>query len=106
MTLPTGPSGRVLQRLRRQRDRRSDRAEIEIAEPVLRAARHDFLHELALRVEQLVDPLLERPETDQAVYEDRLPLPQAMHTIRCLLLDGGIPPAVEVEDVVRRRQVQ
>src|SRR3954464_8483895 len=29
-----------------------------------------------------------------------------MCPVRCLLLDGRVPPTVEVEDVVRRRQVQ
>ena len=43
---------------------------------------------------------------DQAVHEHRLALPEAVHTVGRLLLDGRVPPAVEVEDVVRRRQVE
>ncbi len=89
-----------------ERDRRADRAEIEIAEPVVGAPREHLLRELALRVEQLVDALLERAEADQAVHEHRLALADAMHAVGRLLLDGRVPPAVEVEDVIRRRQVQ
>src|SRR4051794_9349419 len=40
------------------------------------------------------------------MHEDRLALAEAMDSIRGLLLDGWVPPAVEVKDVVRGRQVQ
>src|SRR5205085_10925567 len=43
---------------------------------------------LALRLEQLVDPLLERADADEAAHEHRLALTDAMHAVGRLLLDG------------------
>ena len=84
----------------------ADRVEVELAEPVVGAAGDDLLGQLALRVEQLVDPLLERRRADEAVDEDVLVLAEPVGAVGRLLLDGGVPPAVEVEDVVRGGQVE
>src|SRR5438552_15477730 len=62
--------------------------------------------ELALRLEQLIDSLLERPHANETVHEHRLVLTDAMHAVGRLLLDRRVPPAVEMDHVVRRRQVQ
>ena len=89
-----------------ERDGSADRVEVELAEPVVGPAGDDLLGQLALRVEQLVDPLLERRRADEAVDEHVLALAEAVGAVGCLLLDGGVPPAVEVEDVVRGREVE
>ncbi len=56
--------------------------------------------------EQLIDSLFERRGADETVHEDRLALTEAVHAIRRLLLHRRVPPPVEVEHMVRRRQVQ
>ena len=96
-------SCRLLDGVVRERHGGADRVEVELAEPVVGPAGDDLLGQLALRVEQLVDPLLERRRADEAVDEDVLVLAEAVGAVGRLLLDGGVPPAVEVEDVVRGR---
>src|SRR5687767_5032953 len=100
-----GRSRRLLE-VGRKRYGGADRAEVEVAEPVLGAAGDHLLGELALRVEQRVDPLLEGARADEAVHVDVLALAEAVRAVGRLLLDRRVPPAIEVEDVVRRRQVE
>ena len=97
---------RVLDRLGRERDRRPDRVEVELGEPVVGAPGHHLVGELALRVEQRVDPLLDRRGTDEGRDEDGLPLAETVDAVGGLLLDRGVPPAVEVDDVVRGGKVE
>src|SRR5256885_12988510 len=59
--------------------------------PVLGTAVNHLRCKLALRLEQLVDPLLERADADEAAHEYRLALTDAMHAVRRLLLDGWVP---------------
>jgi len=96
-------SRRVLRHpVRRQRDRGTDRADVEAAEPVLRRAVHHLRRELALRLEQGWSIRSSSvPVQMSTVHEDGLALADAMHAVGRLLLDRGVPPAVEVEDVVR-----
>src|SRR2546423_2114424 len=46
------------------------------------------------------DLLLDRVPRDQAVDRDRLGLADAMGAIARLVLDGRVPPGIEMEDVV------
>ena len=56
--------------------------------------------------EQLGDPLLDRALGDQPVHLHRLGLADPVGAVGGLLLDGGVPPAVEVDDVVGAGQVE
>ena len=56
--------------------------------------------------DQLVDPLLDRPRAHHLVHLDDPRLADAVGAVRRLILDGRVPPAVEVEDVVGGRQVE
>ena len=53
-----------------------------------------------------VDALLDRPAADELVHQNVLLLPDAIGAVGGLVLDGRIPPAVEVDDVRRRGEVQ
>ena len=59
-----------------------------------------------LRLLQLEDLLLDRVPGDQAVGEHRLRLADAVGAVDRLRLDRRVPPGVEQEDVLGRRQVQ
>jgi len=97
---------RLLGRLGRKLDGGADRGQVELAEPVLRAPRDDLLGQLALRVEQGVDPLLERPRCDELMHLHVAGLTDPESAVRGLLLNRRIPPAVVVEDVVGARQIE
>ena len=61
---------------------------------------------LALALDHLVDALLERAGTHVLVDLHVARLADAERAVGGLVLDGRVPPAVEVEDVVRRGEVQ
>src|SRR5262249_686916 len=64
------------------------------------------LEELPLLFQHLRDPALDRVLADEALDENRLLLTDAVGAVDRLVLDGGVPPAVEEEDVVHELQVQ
>src|SRR5439155_6952888 len=66
----------------------------------------ELLREPELRRDQRVDLLLDRPPADELVDEDVPLLADAVRPVGRLVLDGGIPPAVEVHDVRGGRQVE
>lgn len=55
---------------------------------------------------QVDDLLLDRPLGDQSVDRHRGVLANPVGPIRRLVLDGGIPPGIEVYDIVGRRKVE
>ena len=57
-------------------------------------------------VEQVGDALLERARAHERVHHDTAGLADAPHAVRRLVLDRGVPPAVEVDDVVGPHEVQ
>jgi hypothetical protein len=64
------------------------------------------LHDLALQLLQLGHPLLNRTRRHEASHRHRPSLPQSVHAIAGLLLDGRVPPRVHEDHVVGGRQVQ
>ena len=59
-----------------------------------------------LRCEQLGDPLLDGALGDEPVHLHRPGLADPVGAVGGLVLDGGVPPAVEVDDVVGAGQVE
>src|SRR4051794_26044716 len=51
------------------------------------------------------DLLLDRAARDQPIDRHRLRLADAVRAIGRLILDGGVPPGIEMDDVVGGRQV-
>ncbi len=66
----------------------------------------DRFGQAQLSLDQLVERLLERAGAHEGVDLDVARLADAEGAIGGLILDGRVPPAVEVEDVVRPGQVQ
>src|SRR5262249_5863330 len=77
-----------------------------VGDPALALLADDAARELSLGVDHVVELLLERSLADELVDHDRLSLSDAERAVRRLVLDRGIPPAVEVNDVAGARQVQ
>src|SRR5258705_8585843 len=61
---------------------------------------------LPLAFDQLVDPLFERARTHELVDLHTLALADAEGPVCRLVLDGGVPPAIKVEDMAGARQIQ
>ena len=59
-----------------------------------------------LAVEQCRDPLLDRAPGDHPVHLDRLGLADPVGAVGGLLLDGRVPPAVDVDHVVGAGEVE
>src|SRR5262249_44076983 len=55
---------------------------------------------------QRVDLLLARPAAHELVHQHAVLLADAVGAIRRLALGGGVPPAIEVNDVAGGRQVE
>ena len=70
------------------------------------SSRQHRADELALLLGELEDLLLDGPLRDEPVRRDDLRLPDAVGAVGRLVLDRGVPPRVEVDDRVRRGQVQ
>ena len=77
----------------------------EVAEPLL-ALLHCELRDLLLRVDDLIDLLLEGSGADEAVDHDVLILPDAVGAVRRLILHSRVPPEVIVDDRRGRREVE
>jgi hypothetical protein len=61
---------------------------------------------LALGFDDLGDLFLERSDLDELVNLNVRFLDDSEGTVGCLVLDGGVPPPVEMEDMVGCSQVQ
>src|SRR5207245_5943055 len=72
----------------------------------LGATSQQILRQLPLRVDELVDLFLDRPATQELVHEHVRGLTDAERAICRLILDRGIPPAVEVNHMRRGREVE
>ena len=70
------------------------------------AACDNLIAQAALALQHLIDPLFERPHGDELVHLDILGLSHPISAVGRLILDRGVPPAVEVEHMVRRGQIQ
>ncbi len=66
---------------------------------------HDLLRHLALGRQKRVDPLLERPLHKKFVDVDGLVLTDSVHAVSSLRFSCRIPPAVGMDDVVGRREI-
>src|ERR1700681_3296862 len=62
----------------------------------LGAAFEQIFGEASLGVNELVDPLLDRPAADELVHEYVLRLADAKRAVARLILDARIPPAIEM----------
>src|SRR3954465_9121652 len=62
--------------------------------------------QIALVAVQLQDTLLDAVLHDQAVDRDRPLLADPVRPVRGLVLDGRVPPGVEMHDIIGRGQVQ
>src|SRR5205085_12667303 len=65
-----------------------------------------LLKELPFLLQYFRDALLDRSLADEARDEHRLLLAQTMRPVDRLVLDGGIPPAVEEKDIVGELEVE
>src|ERR1019366_7094262 len=67
----------------------------ELGQTGLRAALDHGVREGALGRDERVDALLDRAAADELVHEDVPLLPDPERAIGSLILDGGVPPAIE-----------
>src|SRR5687767_4917682 len=65
-----------------------------------------LVRQLALRLDHRIDFLLQGTATNELVNQNVLRLPHTERTVRCLVFDGRVPPAVEMHDVRCRGQVK
>ena len=65
-----------------------------------------ILDEQALGFDQLVDFILDGAATDELVHEDVAELADAEGAVGRLILDGGVPPPVEVDDMRRGGEIE
>ena len=66
----------------------------------------DRVGQLALGLQHLGDAVLDRALGDEAVHLHRAGLADAVGAVGGLVLDGRVPPAVVVDDVVGAGQVE
>src|SRR6266851_9843904 len=74
-------------------------------QPVLAGA-HQCAGKILLALDHIVDLLLHGSGAEKLVHLHLAGLPDTEGTVRRLILDGGVPPAVEVEDVVGGGQIE
>jgi len=72
----------------------------------VRARVDDRTGDLALGFDDLVDFLLESSAANELASLNVVLLTDSERTIHCMVLDGGVPPPVEMEDMIGGRQVQ
>jgi hypothetical protein len=77
----------------------------ELGQSVLAGA-DDRTGDLALDFDDLVDFFLERSAADQLVKLNVVYRTDSECSVHCLVLDGGVPPPVEMEDMIGGCQVQ
>ena len=86
-----------------QREQALERFVVQVGQPRLVAA-HDFLGQLFFRLDQSVDAFLECAHSHHLVDEYLFLLADALGPVGGLVFDGRVPPAIEVDDVIRSRQ--
>jgi len=64
-----------------------------------------ILRELALGVNELIDPFFNRPAAHELVHQDVLGLADTERTVSRLILDSRIPPAIRSARRVSGRQL-
>ncbi len=69
-------------------------------------AGNDILAKLLLTLQHLIDPLLQRAKRDELMHLHVTGLAHPVGAVGRLILDGGIPPAVEVEHMVSRCKIE
>ena len=77
----------------------------QLGDPVLAGA-DDLLAEAELALDHLIDALLKRAQRHELVHLHMARLADTEGAVRRLILDGGVPPAIVVEHMIRRRQVE
>ena len=100
-----GASSCCAQGLRREPEHFGQLVGRKFGQPII-ARTYDPFGQVALRFDHLVDPLLERAYADQLAHLDVAALTDAEGAVGCLVLDRRVPPAVEVDYVVGRGEVE
>src|SRR5438093_2077145 len=72
----------------------------------LATAFEQILGQLALGVNELIDLFFNRPAADELVHEHVPGLADAERTVGGLILDGWIPPAIEMHDMRSGSEVE
>ena len=99
---PTCRSSAALETTDQPPKRRSSSSSADVIAFGLAFPSEHARRQLALVGVHREDGLLDRAARDEAVDRDRLRLADAMRAIGRLILDRGVPPRVEVDDVVGR----
>src|SRR5689334_10788825 len=92
--------------IRVELDERGERGVVELADELFGRGRDDRLGQAPLLVEQIGDALLEGARAHEGVDDDTPALTDAPHAVGGLVLDRGVPPPVEVDDVVGPHEVE
>ena len=68
----------------------------ELGQLQLSTAFEYVFDECLLRLDQLIDLILDRAATDELMHQNITRLPNPERPIGCLILDGWIPPTIEM----------
>src|SRR5271156_2995083 len=68
----------------------------ELGQLQLRTSFENVLDKRLLRLDQLIDPILDSAAADELVHENIAGLPNPECPIGCLILDGWVPPTIEM----------
>ena len=82
-----------------ERDELQQLIVLHLGQQHLATAFEQIIGELALRVNELIDPLLNRPAADELVHQDVPGLADAERAVGGLVLDSWVPPAIDMDDV-------
>src|SRR3954453_19055270 len=89
-----------------ERDQPQQRLIIHFSQVDFLSAHQQRVGKVLLRFEHRIDFLLDRATADELMHQYVLPLPDAESPVGCLILDRGVPPAIKMLDMRRRRQRQ
>src|ERR1022692_4739899 len=78
----------------------------ELGQLQLRTSLKHILDERLLRLDQLIDLILDSALTDELVRQNIPGLPDPERPIGCLILDGWIPPTIEMHHMRGGREVE
>src|SRR6266851_4138921 len=102
---PLPPAASFGYRLGSQRDDLAQLSHGQLGQPAL-AGTDNSLGQRLLLLDHHVDPLFHRADADELAYLDVLALPDPEGPVGGLILHRGIPPAVDVDDMIGGGQIQ
>src|SRR6185312_17017346 len=79
---------------------------VELRQLHLVGTLEDLSGQVLLGLDERVDLLLDGASADELVDEHRALLADAIRAVRRLALDGGVPPAIEVDHVAGGREIE